>query len=156
MDKRFKLDKPPGINLTSSNTRPIKATRTALENIKANEKSIKNSRTGKVTAVVAIMKIFSKNFNNSRNSNSKKSQFVDPLIPAMSTSTHPASWVWTDHTQISLPHSPTPPKCSTRAIGTLINNLGIVYHQYCSSSYLDHPANPGSLTALGNGNQAGA
>ncbi len=61
---------------------------------------------------------------------------VDPLIPAMSTSTHPASWVWTDHTQISLPHLPTPPKCSTRAIGTLINNLGIVCHQYCSSS--DH------------------
>jgi hypothetical protein len=31
-------------------------------------------------------------------------------------------------------HSPTPPKCSTRAIVALINNLGIVYHQYCSSS----------------------
>jgi hypothetical protein len=31
-------------------------------------------------------------------------------------------------------HSPTPPKCSTRAIMALINNLGIVYHQYCSSS----------------------
>ena len=26
----------------------------------------------------------------------------------------------------------------------LINNLGIVYHQYCSSSYLDYPADPGS------------
>jgi hypothetical protein len=46
----------------------------------------------------------------------------------------PDSWPWTDHSQISLIHSPTPPKCSTRAIVALINNLGIVYHQYCSSS----------------------
>ncbi len=43
-----------------------------MEIIKANEKSIENSETGKVTAVVAIMKIFSKNFSNSRNSNSGK------------------------------------------------------------------------------------
>jgi hypothetical protein len=45
----------------------------------------------------------------------------------------PDSWPCTDHSQISLIHSPTPPKCSTRAIVALINNLGIVYHQYCSS-----------------------
>ena len=50
----------------------------------------------------------------------------------------PDSWSWTDQSQISLPHSPTPPKCSTRVIMALINNLGIVYHQYCSSSYLDY------------------
>jgi hypothetical protein len=56
--------------------------------------------------------------------------FVDPLIPDMRTSMHPASWAWTDHTQLSLPHLPTPPKCSTRANLALINNLGIVYHQY--------------------------
>ncbi len=55
----------------------------------------------------------------------------------------PDSWLWTDHSQISLTHSPTPPKCSTRAIMALINNLGIVYHQYCSSSYLDIHTNPG-------------
>jgi len=47
---------------------------------------------------------------------------------------YPDSWSWTDQSQISLMHSPTPPKCSTRAIVALINNLGIVYHQYCSSS----------------------
>ena len=47
----------------------------------------------------------------------------------------PDSWIWTDHSQISLLHSPTPPKCGTRAIVALINNLGIVYHQYCSSSH---------------------
>ena len=56
----------------------------------------------------------------------------------------PDSWLWTDHSQISLTHSPTPPKCSTRTIMALINNLGIVYHQYCSSSYLDYIcADPG-------------
>jgi hypothetical protein len=57
----------------------------------------------------------------------------------------PDSWPWTDHSQISLIHLPTPPKCSTRAIVALINNLGIVYHQYCSSSYLVYTADPGSL-----------
>jgi hypothetical protein len=43
-----------------------------LEIIKATKKSIENSKTGKVTAVVAIMKIFSKNFSNSQSSNSRK------------------------------------------------------------------------------------
>jgi hypothetical protein len=48
--------------LISNDTCPIKATITALEIIKANKKSIGNSKTGKVTAVVAIMKIFGKNW----------------------------------------------------------------------------------------------
>ncbi len=72
LDKHFKLDKPSGIDLISSDTRPIKATRTALNIIKAKEKLIKNSKTGKVSAVVTIMKIFDKNIVNSRNSNSGK------------------------------------------------------------------------------------
>jgi hypothetical protein len=59
---RFKLDKPTGTDLISSDTRPIKATRTALNIIKANKKLIKNSKTGKVTAVDAIMKIFDKKY----------------------------------------------------------------------------------------------
>ena len=58
--------------MISSDTRPIKATRTALNIIKANKKAIKNSKIGKLTAVVAIMKIFDKNIVNSRNSNSGK------------------------------------------------------------------------------------
>jgi hypothetical protein len=58
--------------LISSDTRPIKATRTASNIIKANKKLIENSKTGKVTAVVNIMKIFDKNIVNSRNSNSGK------------------------------------------------------------------------------------
>ncbi len=40
--------------------------------IKANEKSIENAKTGKVTAVVTIMKVFSKNFSNSQNASSGK------------------------------------------------------------------------------------
>ena len=55
-----------------SDTCPIKATRTALNIIKATEKLIENSKTGKVTAVVAIMKIFDKNIVNSHNPNSGK------------------------------------------------------------------------------------
>ena len=60
VDKCFKLDKPTGIDLTFSETCPIQATRTALDITKANKKAIENSKTGKVTAVVAIMKIFEK------------------------------------------------------------------------------------------------
>ena len=58
LDRRFKLDKPLGIDLIPCDTHPIKATRTALDIIKANKKAIENSKTGKVTAVVAAMKIF--------------------------------------------------------------------------------------------------
>jgi hypothetical protein len=50
----------------------------------------------------------------------------------------PDSREWTGRLQIWLAYLPTPPKCSTRAIIALKNNLGIVYHQYCSSSYLDY------------------
>ena len=57
VDKRFKLDKPTGIELNSTDTRPIKATRTALNLIKAQQKATENSKTGKVTAVVAVMKV---------------------------------------------------------------------------------------------------
>ncbi len=58
--------------MISSDTCLIKATRTALNIIKANKKLIENFKTGKVTAVVAIMKVFDKNIVNSRNSNSGK------------------------------------------------------------------------------------
>ena len=54
VDKRFKIGKPTGIELNSTDTRPIKATRTALNIIKAKQKATENSETGKVTAVVAV------------------------------------------------------------------------------------------------------
>ncbi len=58
VDKRLKLEQPKGIDLKSTGTRPIKATKLALDFIRANEIAIENSKTGKVTAVVAILKVF--------------------------------------------------------------------------------------------------
>jgi hypothetical protein len=57
-DKHLKLEQPNGIHLKSTDTRPIKATKLAPETIRANEISIENSKTGKVTAVVALLKFF--------------------------------------------------------------------------------------------------
>ena len=67
VDKRFKLEQPSGIDLKSTDTHLIKATKLALEIIRANEIAIKNSKTGKVTVVVAILKVFGDK-SNSRNS----------------------------------------------------------------------------------------
>jgi hypothetical protein len=72
VDKRIKLEQPSGIDLISTNTRPIKATRLALDIIKANEIEIENSKPGKVTAVVAILKVFGDKFTNSRSANPEK------------------------------------------------------------------------------------
>jgi hypothetical protein len=57
-DKRIKLVQPSGVQLKSTDTRPIKATKLALDTIRANEIAIESSKTGKVTAVVVILKIF--------------------------------------------------------------------------------------------------
>jgi hypothetical protein len=73
-DKHLKFEQPNGIHLISTDTRPIKATsKLALDTIRANEIRIENSKTGKMTAVVAILKIFGEYINNSRNANPKKS-----------------------------------------------------------------------------------
>ena len=69
IDKRPKLEQP---NLDSTDTRPIKATKLALDITRANEIAIETSKTGKVTAVVAILKVFGDNLNNSRNANPGK------------------------------------------------------------------------------------
>jgi len=58
LTKRPKLEQPPGIHLESTDTRPIKASKLALDIIRANEIAIENSKTGKVTSVVAILKVF--------------------------------------------------------------------------------------------------
>ena len=54
----LKLDQP---NLESIDTHPIKATKLAIDVSKANEIAIETSKTGKVTAVVAILKVFGDN-----------------------------------------------------------------------------------------------
>jgi hypothetical protein len=67
VDKHLKLEQPTGIDLKSTDTRPIKATKLALDVIRANEIAIENSKTGKVTAVVTILKVLGYK-SNSRNS----------------------------------------------------------------------------------------
>jgi hypothetical protein len=67
VDKRLKLEQPKGIDLKSTDTHPIKATKLALNVIRANEIAIENSKMGKVTAVVAILKVLGDK-SNSRNS----------------------------------------------------------------------------------------
>jgi hypothetical protein len=58
VDKHLKLEQPTGIDLKSTDTRLIKATKLALDVIRANEIAIENSKTGKVTDEVAILKVF--------------------------------------------------------------------------------------------------
>ena len=58
--------------MKSTDTRPIKATKLALDTIRANEIAIENSKTGKVTAVVAILKVLGDPNSNSRNANPEK------------------------------------------------------------------------------------
>jgi len=69
IDKHPKLEQP---NLESTDTRPIKATKLALDITRANEIAIETSKTGKVTAVVVILKVFGDEPNNSRNTNPGK------------------------------------------------------------------------------------
>ena len=69
---RLKIDQPSGIHLDSTDTRPITGTKLALDTIRANEIAIENPKTGKVTAVVTILKVFRDKINNSRNANPKK------------------------------------------------------------------------------------
>ena len=61
----------------------------------------------------------------------------------------------TDGPQLWVTYSPTPTptKCSTRAIMALVYSLGIVHHQYCSSSILELSIVSNAALGLGNGNQ---
>jgi hypothetical protein len=92
VEKRIKLVQPSGVHLDSTDTLPIKATKLALDTIRANEIAIENSKTGKVTAVVRILNVFGDNIRNSRNAypgkllnkpnrrlNSKKKHLNRPL-----------------------------------------------------------------------------
>jgi len=72
VDKCLKLVQPSCVQLKSTDTRPIKATKLALDTFRANEIAIENSKTGKVTVVVAILKVFGDNTRNSRNANPGK------------------------------------------------------------------------------------
>jgi hypothetical protein len=67
VDKHLKLEQPMGIDLKSIDTCLSKATKLALDVIRANEITIENSKTGKATALVAILKVF-RDKSNSQNS----------------------------------------------------------------------------------------
>ncbi len=61
VDKHLKIDQPLGTIYSSNKPRPIKVANTALsKTINANEIAIKTAKTGKVTAVVAVMNNFLK------------------------------------------------------------------------------------------------
>ncbi len=56
----------------STDTHPNKSTKLAHDTIRANEIAIENPETGKVTAVVTMLKVFGDRINNSQNANPKK------------------------------------------------------------------------------------
>jgi hypothetical protein len=61
VDKHLKLDKPLGTIYSSTEPHLIKVANTALSEItRADEIAIETAKTSKVTAVVAVMSIFSK------------------------------------------------------------------------------------------------
>jgi hypothetical protein len=61
VDKRLKIDEPLGTIYSSHKPCPIKVVNTALsETMKADEIAIETAKNGKMTAVVAVMSIFSK------------------------------------------------------------------------------------------------
>ncbi len=61
VDKHLKIDEPLGTIYSSHEPRPNKVANTALsETTKADQIAIQTAKTGKVTAVVAVMSIFSR------------------------------------------------------------------------------------------------
>ncbi len=57
-DKRLKLDKPFMSDLQSAQPRLIKVTDAVLHSSRADVKALENAKTGKVTAVVAVMHLY--------------------------------------------------------------------------------------------------
>ena len=75
VDKHLKLDEPLSLNLTSTEPRPIKVTRTAAETIRCEQKVIENAKTGKVTSAVAVMYLNGKTKVNLRSANLQKTRY---------------------------------------------------------------------------------
>ena len=70
----------------STEPRPIKVTRSATETISGDQKAIESAKTGKVTAVVAVMYLNGKTKVNLCSANPKKSEILigpaRPLVPS--------------------------------------------------------------------------
>ncbi len=86
VDKHLKLDKPLGLNLMSTEPRPIKVTRTVAEAISGERKAIENAKTSKVTVVIAVMYLNGKPKVHLHSANSQKSEILigpeRPLVPS--------------------------------------------------------------------------
>jgi hypothetical protein len=67
---------PLGLNLSSTEPCPIKLTRKDAETISGEQKAIENAKTGKVTAVVAVMYLKGKTKVNLRSANLQKSKIL--------------------------------------------------------------------------------
>ncbi len=74
VDKCLKLDKHLALNVMSTEPRPIKVTNLADEIISSNEKAIENVKTGKATAVAAVMYLSKNNKSNLHSANPNKSK----------------------------------------------------------------------------------
>ena len=59
----------------STEPRPIKVTRSATKTISGDQKAIESAKTGKVTAVVAVMYLNGKTKVNLRSANSQKTRY---------------------------------------------------------------------------------
>ncbi len=70
----------------STEPRPVKVTRTATKTINGDQKAIESAKTGKVTAVIAVMYLNGKTKVNLRSANPKRSEILigpgRPLVPS--------------------------------------------------------------------------
>ncbi len=66
-------------DLQSAQPRPFKVTDPVPINIRANEKALENSKTGKVTAIVAVMHIFGETKSESPKNSAKKAKLGSNL-----------------------------------------------------------------------------
>jgi hypothetical protein len=71
VDKRLKLDKHFMTDLQSTQPRPTKVMEPVSNSIRADEKSLENAKTGKVTVVVAVMHLYGNAKSSSINTNAK-------------------------------------------------------------------------------------
>jgi hypothetical protein len=78
VDKRLKLDKPFMSDLQSTQPRPIKVTDSVSNSDRADVKALENAKTGKVTAVVAVMHLYgnakSRSINDNANISANKTK----------------------------------------------------------------------------------
>jgi hypothetical protein len=71
VDKHLKLDKPFMSDLQSTQPHPIKVTDSISNSDRANVKALENTKTGKATAVVAVMHLYGHAEGSSINANAK-------------------------------------------------------------------------------------